>query len=101
MFHYENLLDLVNILGGHGIGINSHGCQPNPRNDHLCTQISSKTIAIDKLCTIPPIELLVDFGPNFVFATGGSTLSTIDTTVNVKRGSTSVIWLIFRTPGVG
>ena len=27
---------LVHILGGHGIGINIHGCQSNPRNDHLC-----------------------------------------------------------------
>ena len=31
----KKLLDLaheklVNILGGHGVGINIHGCQPNP-----------------------------------------------------------------------
>ena len=37
---HDNLLD---ILGGHGIGINIHGC---PRNGHLCTKISSKTIAM-------------------------------------------------------
>ena len=30
---HENLLK---ILGGHGIGINIHECQPNPRNGHLC-----------------------------------------------------------------
>ena len=30
-------VNLVNILGGHGIGINIHRCQPNPKNGHLCT----------------------------------------------------------------
>ena len=30
---------LVNILGGHGIGINIHGGHPNPRNGHLYTKI--------------------------------------------------------------
>jgi hypothetical protein len=33
---------LVNILGGHGIGINIHGGQPNPRNNHLCTKTGQK-----------------------------------------------------------
>ena len=42
-FAQENLLD---TLGGHGIGINIHGCQHNPRNDHLLSKTSSKTIAI-------------------------------------------------------
>ena len=32
--------NLVNILGGHGIGINIHGFQPYPRNGHLCTKSS-------------------------------------------------------------
>ena len=45
---YENL---VIILGGHGIGIIIHGCQPNPRNGHLCTKISSLLIAIVSHCT--------------------------------------------------
>ena len=35
-------------IGGHGIGINIHGCQPNPRNDHLYTKISSNQ-CIDKI----------------------------------------------------
>ena len=34
--------NLVNILGGHGIGINIHGFQPYPRNGHLCTKSSQK-----------------------------------------------------------
>ena len=40
IFHlaHENM---INILGGHGIGINIHGFQPNPRNDHACTKIKS------------------------------------------------------------
>ena len=33
---------LVNTLGGHGIGINIHGGQPNPRNSHLCTKTDQK-----------------------------------------------------------
>ena len=36
--------NLVNILGGHGIGNNIHGCHHKPRN--LCTKISSLLIAI-------------------------------------------------------
>ena len=42
---------LVNILGEHEIGINIHGCQPNPRNGHLCTKIGSLPIAIVRHCT--------------------------------------------------
>ena len=31
--------NLVNILGGHGIGINIHGCQPNlDMPIYLCTK---------------------------------------------------------------
>ena len=33
---------LIFYLGGHGIVINIHGCQPNPRNGHLCTKIAQK-----------------------------------------------------------
>ena len=40
--YHENL---VNMLGGHGIGINIHGCQPNPRNGHVWTKISSLMIS--------------------------------------------------------
>jgi hypothetical protein len=39
---------LVKILGGHEVGINTHGCQPNPRNGLLCTQISKTVIGIVK-----------------------------------------------------
>ena len=44
---YENLVD---IKGGHGIGMNIHGSQPKPRNGHLCTKISSWVIAIVRHC---------------------------------------------------
>ena len=40
--------NLVNILGGHGIGNNIHGCHHKPRN--LCTKISSLLIAIVSHC---------------------------------------------------
>ena len=33
---------LVNILGGHGIWINIHGCQPYPRHGHLSTKSAFK-----------------------------------------------------------
>ena len=51
----KKILDLahenqVNILDGYGIGINIHGYQPNPRNGHLCTKISSLLIAIVSHC---------------------------------------------------
>ena len=39
-FALENLL---NILGGYGFGINIHEFQPNLRNGHLCTKITSLT----------------------------------------------------------
>ena len=39
---HENLLDIL----WHGIVINIQGCQHNPRNGHLRTKISTKTIAI-------------------------------------------------------
>ena len=39
------------IRGGHGIRINSHGGQPNPRNSHLCTKNRPKTKAIVRDCT--------------------------------------------------
>ena len=51
---------LVNILGGHGIGINIHCCQPisnRPRNEHLCTKISFLTTAIKNHCTLFNYEL--------------------------------------------
>ena len=32
----------VNIVGGIGVGINIHGCQPYPGNGHLCTEISKQ-----------------------------------------------------------
>ena len=38
------------MLGGLGIGINIHVCEPNPRNGHLCTKISSRMIAIVSQC---------------------------------------------------
>ena len=39
--------NLVNILGGHGIGINIHAFifYSKPRSSHLCTKISSKNLS--------------------------------------------------------
>ena len=33
-------------VGGHGIGINIHGFQPNLRNGHSCTKIKSGTVNV-------------------------------------------------------
>ena len=37
---------LVNILGGHHVWTNIHGCQPCPGNCHLCTEISKRRTII-------------------------------------------------------
>ena len=44
--------NLDNILDGHGIENNIHECQPNTRKGHLCTKISSKTMAIVGHCIL-------------------------------------------------
>ena len=47
---------LVNILGGHHVWTNIHGCQPCPGNCHLCTEISKRRTIIhttvDRMCNI-------------------------------------------------